>query len=187
MDVLNIKSLIERGDSVILGGDAGSLSEVGELGDEWGFTLYDANGEELVAFIFHDEKTARTAHKMLSHVAIEATAIGPGQGMSRSGHSAILAPCGSRPNWSSFESRRRRSDRRPSSSRPDFTRASIHGRRDGCKIARNVDPTAGVSHCIDFVAKDFSYVATFRVKRRPHHGNGFTRSINKIIQARRGS
>jgi hypothetical protein len=31
--------------------DAGSLSDVGELGDEGPFSLYDVHGEELVASI----------------------------------------------------------------------------------------------------------------------------------------
>jgi len=62
---------------MILEGDAGSLSDVGELGDEWGFTLYDVHGEELLAFAFSTEQVARTAHKMMSHIVIEAVAIVP--------------------------------------------------------------------------------------------------------------
>lgn len=58
-----------------LEGDTGSLSDVGELGDEWAFTLYDIQGEELLCFAFKTEQTARTAHKMMSHVVIEAMAI----------------------------------------------------------------------------------------------------------------
>ena len=43
-----------------LEGDTGSLSDVGELGDEWAFTLYDIQGEELLCFAFETEQTART-------------------------------------------------------------------------------------------------------------------------------
>lgn len=60
---------------MMLEGDAGSLSDVGALGDEWVFTLYDVQGEELLCFAFETEQAARTAHKMVSHVVIEAMAI----------------------------------------------------------------------------------------------------------------
>ena len=55
---------------MILEGDAGSLSDVGEL--EWSFTLYDVHGDELLCFAFATEQVARTAHKMTSHLVIEA-------------------------------------------------------------------------------------------------------------------
>jgi hypothetical protein len=62
---------------VILEGDAGSLSDVGELGDEFAFTLYDVHGEELLAFVYATEHDARAAHKMMSEALWRAMAICP--------------------------------------------------------------------------------------------------------------
>ena len=55
--------------------DAGSLGDVGQLDEEWGFTLYDVHGDELLYFSFETETKARTAHKMMLHVVFEAMAI----------------------------------------------------------------------------------------------------------------
>jgi hypothetical protein len=52
------------------------------LGDEWGFTLYDAHDREIVAFCFHTEAEARQAHKMMDHVVHHAIAISPAEGAS---------------------------------------------------------------------------------------------------------
>ena len=46
----------------------GSVSDVGQLGDEWGFTLYDGQEREIVAFAFESEKDARTAAKMMQDI-----------------------------------------------------------------------------------------------------------------------
>jgi hypothetical protein len=38
---------------------AGSVGDVGQHGDKWSFTLFDAQDREIVAFTFRDESTAR--------------------------------------------------------------------------------------------------------------------------------
>jgi hypothetical protein len=42
-----------------VGEPVGSVGGVGQLGDEWAFTLYDGQGREIVAFVFHSERDAR--------------------------------------------------------------------------------------------------------------------------------
>src|SRR3974390_785059 len=70
----NINQYHRTGGRMILEGDAASLSDVGGLGDEWGFTLYDVLAKELLAFALHTKQAARTAHKMLSPVVIKGLA-----------------------------------------------------------------------------------------------------------------
>lgn len=47
------------------------------MGDEWSFTLYDGQGHEVVAFAYHDETTARRAHKAMLFVMGDAVAVSP--------------------------------------------------------------------------------------------------------------
>jgi hypothetical protein len=60
--------------------EAGSVSDVAEMGDEWGFTLYDSSEREIAAFAFHNEREARIARKMLEAVVTMALAISPASG-----------------------------------------------------------------------------------------------------------
>jgi hypothetical protein len=57
--------------------DAGSLSDAGELGNEWAFTLYHVHGDELMAFGYRTEHDARAAHKMMNEALWRAMAICP--------------------------------------------------------------------------------------------------------------
>jgi hypothetical protein len=84
---------------VILEGDAGSLSDVGELGDEFAFTLYDVHGEELLAFVHATEHDARAAHKMMSEAVWRAMAICPTS--ERSGFAAVPVVAGAVRNGAS--------------------------------------------------------------------------------------
>ena len=59
------------------GESVGGLSDVGELGDEWSFTLYDGRGREVVAFAYHDEAIARRAHKAMQMAIGDAVAVSP--------------------------------------------------------------------------------------------------------------
>jgi len=54
------------------GEPVGSIGDVGPLGDEWAFTLYDGQERELMAFVFHDERDARQAAKMMQNVPARA-------------------------------------------------------------------------------------------------------------------
>jgi hypothetical protein len=56
-----------------------ALGDVGQLGDEWAFTLYDALEREIAAFVFHDERDARQAHKMMQDVVARAMAVSPAE------------------------------------------------------------------------------------------------------------
>jgi hypothetical protein len=37
------------------GEQAGHIGDVGQIGDQWAFTLYDYNDRELLAFLFVEE------------------------------------------------------------------------------------------------------------------------------------
>jgi hypothetical protein len=63
-----------------------SLSDIDRLDNEWGFTLYDHVGEELLAFVFSSETEARSAHKMMQHVTLSAKAIVMGERETYSNH-----------------------------------------------------------------------------------------------------
>jgi hypothetical protein len=54
---------------------AGSVGDVGQLGDEWAFTLYDHEDRELLALVFADEPDARKAAKATQDVLARAVAI----------------------------------------------------------------------------------------------------------------
>jgi hypothetical protein len=56
---------------------AGSVGDVEEMGDEYGFTLYDSAENEIAAFAFHNEREARIAHKMMEAVVTMALAVSP--------------------------------------------------------------------------------------------------------------
>lgn len=56
---------------------AGSGGDVGPLGDEWAFTLFDHEEREIAAFVFHDERTARQAAKAMQDIVARAIAISP--------------------------------------------------------------------------------------------------------------
>ena len=43
------------------GQEAGSVGDVGPIGDEWSFTLFDHQEREIVAFVFGSEGDARRA------------------------------------------------------------------------------------------------------------------------------
>jgi hypothetical protein len=47
---------------------AGSVGDVGRLGDEWSFTLYYNAKLELLAFVFADEPGARKAAKAMQDI-----------------------------------------------------------------------------------------------------------------------
>ena len=59
------------------GKSVGSIGDVGPLGDEWAFTLYDGQERELMAFVFHDEREARQAAKMMQDVLAGTVALAP--------------------------------------------------------------------------------------------------------------
>jgi hypothetical protein len=48
-------------------------------GDEWAFTLYDVQEREIAAFVFHDERDARQAHKMMQDIVARTVAISPAE------------------------------------------------------------------------------------------------------------
>ena len=58
---------------------AGSLGDVGQLGDEWSFTLYDHQEREIVAFVFESEGDARRAAKAMQMIVAEASALSPAE------------------------------------------------------------------------------------------------------------
>jgi hypothetical protein len=47
---------------------AGSVGDVGQLGDKWSFTLFDNNDRELLAFVFVEEGEARRAAKAMQDI-----------------------------------------------------------------------------------------------------------------------
>jgi hypothetical protein len=59
------------------GESAASIGDVGHLGDEWAFTLFDTQDREIAAFVFNDERDARQAHKAMQVVVTRAMAVSP--------------------------------------------------------------------------------------------------------------
>ena len=59
---------------------AGSIGDVGQLGDKWSFTLFDNNERELLAFVFVEEGEARRAAKAMQEILTGVTALVPAQG-----------------------------------------------------------------------------------------------------------
>ena len=59
---------------------AGTVGDVGQLGDEWAFTLYDKDEREIVAFVFVEEGEARRAAKAMQMIVAEACALSPAEG-----------------------------------------------------------------------------------------------------------
>ena len=59
---------------------AGSVGDVGHLGEEWAFTLYDKNERELLAFVFVEEGEARRAAKAMKEILAGVAALEPAQG-----------------------------------------------------------------------------------------------------------
>ena len=62
------------------GGAAGSVGEVGPIGDEWAFTLFDNTDRELLAFVFMEEGEARRAAKAMQEILAGVAALAPAQG-----------------------------------------------------------------------------------------------------------
>jgi hypothetical protein len=58
---------------------AGSVGDIGPLGDEWAFTLYDHEEREILAFVFHTESDARAAARMMQDVLARAVALSPAE------------------------------------------------------------------------------------------------------------
>ncbi len=54
---------------------AGSVGDIGRLGDGWSFTLYDNAERELLAFVFADEPDERKAAKAMQDILASATAV----------------------------------------------------------------------------------------------------------------
>lgn len=59
---------------------AGSVGDVGQLGDKWSFTLFDSNERELLAFVFVEEGEARRAAKAMQDILTGVAALAPAQG-----------------------------------------------------------------------------------------------------------
>ncbi len=59
---------------------AGSVGDVGQLGDEWSFMLYDSAEHELLAFVFAEEGEARRAAKAMQEILAGVAALAPAQG-----------------------------------------------------------------------------------------------------------
>ena len=62
------------------GEQAGHVGDVGPIGDEWAFTLYDNNDRELLAFVFVEEGEARRAAKAMQEILVGVAALAPAQG-----------------------------------------------------------------------------------------------------------
>jgi hypothetical protein len=58
---------------------AGHVGDVAQLGDEWAFTLFDHEEREIAAFVFHDEREARQAHKAMQDIVARSIAISPAE------------------------------------------------------------------------------------------------------------
>jgi hypothetical protein len=56
------------------------VGDVGPLGDEWAFTLYDHEERELLAFVFVEEGEARRAAKAMQEILAGVAALAPAQG-----------------------------------------------------------------------------------------------------------
>jgi hypothetical protein len=56
---------------------AGSVGDVGQHGDKWSFTLFDAQDREIVAFTFRDENTAVLAAETIRRIVELAMALSP--------------------------------------------------------------------------------------------------------------
>jgi hypothetical protein len=69
-----------EGEMMPEGGAAGSVGEVGPIGDEWAFTLFDNTGRELLAFVFTEEGEARRAAKAMQEILAGVAALAPAQG-----------------------------------------------------------------------------------------------------------
>jgi hypothetical protein len=65
------------------GREAGSVGDVGPLGDEWSFMLYDHQEREIVAFVFGIEGDARRAAKAMQMTVAEASALAPAESVPR--------------------------------------------------------------------------------------------------------
>ena len=66
------------------GKEAGSVGDVGQLGDKWSFTLFDNNDRELLAFVFVEEGEARRAAKAMQEILTGVAALAPAQGIQSS-------------------------------------------------------------------------------------------------------
>ena len=53
------------------------MGDVGPLGDEWAFTLYDHEERELLAFVFVEEGEARRAAKAMQEILAGVAALAP--------------------------------------------------------------------------------------------------------------
>ena len=60
-------------------GAAGSVSDVDEIGDEYGFTLLDGDGRRIAAFVFATEETAGAWRKLMKKMIDETVAIARGE------------------------------------------------------------------------------------------------------------
>ena len=59
---------------------AGSVGDVGRLGDKWAFTLYDNNERELLAFVFVEEGEARRTARAMQETLAGVAALAPAEG-----------------------------------------------------------------------------------------------------------
>ena len=66
---------------------AGSVGDVGRIGDDWSVTLYDNAERELLAFVFADEPGARKAAKAMQDVIARAVALS-----ATDDHGFVVAP-----------------------------------------------------------------------------------------------
>ena len=53
------------------------MGDVGPLGDDWAFTLYDHEERELLAFVFVEEGEARRAAKAMQEILTGVAALAP--------------------------------------------------------------------------------------------------------------
>ena len=56
---------------------AGTVGDVGSLGDKWAFTLYDNSKRELLSFVFVEEGEARRAAKAMQEILTGVAALAP--------------------------------------------------------------------------------------------------------------
>jgi hypothetical protein len=56
---------------------AGSVSDIGKIGEEFSFTLYDHEDRELMAFLFDNEADARGAWFEMKRILGRAVALSP--------------------------------------------------------------------------------------------------------------
>ncbi|HEX4080081.1 MAG TPA: hypothetical protein VHX61_14545 [Rhizomicrobium sp.] len=63
------------------GETAASIGDVGRLGDEFAFTLFDGQDREIAAFVFETEQDARAGAKMMQDILARTVAVSPAEGI----------------------------------------------------------------------------------------------------------